>query len=173
MPFHFCLMHKTLNMKSILKTALTSALLCLLSFHANAQSSKYKCMLQMSNYVGEGAYIVVSLINPKGDYEKTIYVMGDDKKWYKTLKEWHKFYSKKPTDISATTGASVTGGDRSITTFEIDDSKINKGYKLRFESCVEDQKYNVNDIEIPLTAEGIAAKTEGKGYIRYVRLNKI
>ncbi len=160
-------------MKSIIRISLVGALLCLLSFQAAAQNSKYKCMLQMSNYMGEGAYVVVSLINPKGDYEKTLYVMGDDKKWYKTLKEWHKFYSKKPENISAKTGASVTGGDRSITTIEIEDAKINKGYKLRFETAVEDNKYYVNDIEIPLTTEGIAAKTEGKGYIRYVRLNKI
>ncbi len=160
-------------MKSILKISLTTVLICLLSFQATAQTSKYKCMLQMSNYMGEGAYVVVSLINPKGDYEKTLYVMGDDKKWYKTIKEWHKFYSKKPTDISAKTGASVTGGDRSITTIEIEDAKINKGYKLRFETAVEDQKYYTSDLEIPLTTEGIAAKTEGKGYIRYVRLNKI
>nr|WP_315150203.1 DUF2271 domain-containing protein [uncultured Flavobacterium sp.] len=159
-------------MKSILKISLI-AVICLLSFQATAQTSKYKCMLQMSNYMGEGAYIVVSLINAKGEYDKTLYVMGDDKKWHKTLKEWHKFYSKKPTDISAKTGASVTGGDRSMTTLEIEDSKINKGYKLRFESAVEDQKYYVTDLEIPLTTEGIAAKTEGKGYIRYVRLNKL
>jgi len=160
-------------MKSIIKISLISALMCLVSLQANAQESKYKCMLQMSNYMGEGAYVVVSLINSKGEYEKTLYVMGDDKKWYNTLKEWHKFHSKKPSNISAKTGASVTGGDRSITTIEIEDSKINKGYKLRFETAVEDQKYYVNDIEIPLTTEGLAAKTEGKGYIRYVRLNKI
>jgi hypothetical protein len=159
-------------MKSILKISLV-ALLFVSSFQATAQTGKYKCMLQMSNYMGEGAYIVVSLVNAKGEYDKTLYVMGDDKKWYKTLKEWHKFYSKKPTDISAKTGASVTGGDRSITTLEIEDSKINKGYKLRFESAVEDNKYYTTDLEIPLTTEGIAAKTEGKGYIRYVRLNKI
>ncbi|AOW09603.1 DUF2271 domain-containing protein [Flavobacterium gilvum] len=160
-------------MKSTLKIALTGTLILLLSFQASAQTSKYKCMLQMSNYAGEGAYIVVSLINPKGDYDKTLYVMGDDKKWYKTLKQWHKFYSKRPTDISATTGASVTGGDRSVTTLEIEDAKINKGYKLRFETAVEDNKYYTNDIEIPLTTEGIADKTEGKGYIRYVRLSRI
>ena len=160
-------------MKSILKIALAGAFTLLLSFQVTAQTSKYKCMLQMSNYAGEGAYVVVSLINAKGEYDKTLYVMGDDKKWYKTLKEWHKFYSKKPTDISAKTGASVTGGDRSMTTLEIEDSKINKGYKLRFETAVEDQKYYVTDLEIPLTTEGIADKTEGKGYIRYVRLNKI
>jgi hypothetical protein len=159
-------------MKSLLKKTLV-ALIILLSFQITAQTRKYKCMLQMSNYVGEGAYIVVSLINAKGEYEKTLYVMGDDKKWYKTVKEWHKFQSKKPENISAKTGASVTGGDRSITTIEIDDSKINKGYKLRFETAVEDNKYYVSDAEVPLTTEGLAAKTEGKGYIRYVRLNKI
>jgi len=160
-------------MKSIIKTALAGAFIFLISFQATAQSSKYKCMLQMSNYVGEGAYVVVSLINAKGEYEKTLYVMGDDKKWYNSLKEWNKFQTKKPSNISAITGASVTGGDRSITTIEIDNAKINSGYKLRFESAVEDQKYHVADVEIPLTTAGIAEKTEGKGYIRYVRLSKI
>lgn len=161
-------------MKSILKIALTSAFIFLLSFQTNAQSSKYKCMLQMNNYMGEGAYIVVSLVNANGEYEKTLYVMGDDKKWYKSLKEWNKFHSaQKSDDISAKTGASVTGGDRSVTTIEIENSKINKGYKLRFESAVEDQKYYVSDLEIPLTTEGLAEKTDGKGYIKYVRLNKI
>ncbi|RZK67235.1 MAG: DUF2271 domain-containing protein, partial [Pedobacter sp.] len=47
----------------------------------------------------------------------------------------------------------------------------NKGYKLRFETAVEDNKYYVKDAEIPLTTEGLAAKTEGTGYIRYVRLS--
>jgi hypothetical protein len=79
-----------------------------------AQTSKYKCMVQMTNYMGEGAYIVISLIDSKGAYEKTLYVMGSDKKWYNSLKEWNKFYKKKPANISAITGASVTGGDRSV-----------------------------------------------------------
>ncbi|WP_456312420.1 DUF2271 domain-containing protein [Pseudomonas shirazensis] len=149
-----------------------AAFVCLFSFQASAQTEKYKCLLQMSNYVGEGAYIVVSLIDAKGEYVETLSVMGDDKKWYKSIKEWYKFYTKKP-DISAKTGASVTGGDRSVTTFEIDASKINKGYKLRFETAVEDQKYHVTDAEILLTTEGIAEKAEGKGYIRYVKINKI
>ena len=90
-------------MKSILKITLTSAFIFLLSFNSNAQSSKYKCMLQMNNYMGEGAYIVVSLINANGEYEKTLYVMGDDKKWYKSLKEWNKFHTKKTEDHSSQT----------------------------------------------------------------------
>jgi hypothetical protein len=133
-------------------------------------STKYKCLIQMTNYTGEGAYIVVSLIDPKGNYEKTLRVMGPDKKWYKNLASWHKFYSKRPAAIDGITGASVTGGDRSVTVLEIDNSKINAGYKIRFESSVEDNKYHETDAEIPLTTEGLSAKTDGTGYIRYVRL---
>jgi hypothetical protein len=137
----------------------------------NAQSTKYKCMVQMTNYMGDGAYVVVSLIDSKGNYEKTLYVMGSDKKWYPNLKSWYKFYSKKPTNISATSGASVTGGDRSVTVIEIENSKINAGYKLRFESAVEDKNYNEKDVEVPLTTEGLSGKTDGTGYIRYVRFS--
>lgn len=135
------------------------------------QTNKYKCMVQMTNYMGEGAYIVVSLINPKGGYDKTLYVMGDDKKWYPDVIEWHKAYKAKPTNISAITGASVAGGDRSVVTIELEQNKLNAGYKLRFESSVEDKPYYVKDLEVPLTTAGLAAKTDGTGYIRYVRFS--
>jgi hypothetical protein len=123
----------------------------------------------MTNYMGDGSYIVISLIDPKGNYDKTLYVLGSDKKWYKTLKQWDAFYRKKPSNISAITGASVTGGDRSVNVIEVENSKINAGYKLRFESAVEDKNYNVKDLEIPLSTETLAAKSDGTGYIRFVR----
>jgi hypothetical protein len=158
-------------MKNICKFSLVAAMICSLPSIGFSQGGKYKCMLQMSNYMGEGAYVVVSLIDGKGNYEKTLYVMGSDKKWYPNLKQWHKAYSKKPSNISSITGASVTGGDRSMTVLEIDNSKINAGYKLRFETAVEDKEYHEKDAEVALTTEGLAAKTEGTGYIRYVRLS--
>ncbi len=138
-----------------------------------AGTAKYKCMIQMTNYVGEGAYIVISLIDSKDAYEKTLYVLGSDKKWYPDVKEWYKFHAKKPANISAVTGASVAGGDRSVNVIEIDQAKINAGYKIRFESAVEDKKYYVKDLEVPLTTEGLSAKSEGTGHIRYVRFNAI
>ena len=159
-------------MKSLIKIAGIVAFVFMCAVDGSAQTAKYKCLLQMSNYMGEGAYVAVSLINPKGEYEKTLYVMGDDKQWYNSLKEWYKFSSKKA-NVSAKTGASVTGGDRSVTTFEIETSKMDKGYKLRFETAVEDQKYHVGDVEISLTTVALTEKTDGKGYIRYVKLNKI
>lgn len=161
-------------MKLILKLSLVFTFVYLQVSNVSAQktgTTKYKCMVQMSNYMGEGAYVVVSLIDGKGAYEKTLYVMGSDKKWYKNLKSWHQFNSKKPANISAITGASVTGGDRSVTVLEIDNAKLNAGYKLRFETAVEDKPYYEKDVEIPFTTEGMAAKTDGTGYIRYVRFS--
>jgi hypothetical protein len=161
-------------MLKLMKPVMLAVVVCsILPFVSQAQkaSSKYKCMVQMTNYMGEGAYIVVSLIDPKGAYEKTLYVMGSDKEWYPDLKEWHKALSKKNGNISAITGASVAGGDRGIMNLDIETAKINKGYKLRFETSVEDKEYHLKDLEIPLTTEALTAKSDGTGYIRYVRFS--
>jgi len=150
------------------------SVLAMLAPHSSqAQTSKYKCLVQMSNYMGDGAYVVLSLVDSKGTYDKTLYVLGSDKKWYNSLKDWYKYYSKQKPNISAVTGASVTGGDRSVKVIQLEDAKINAGYKLRFESAVEDHKYYEKDIEIPLTSETLANKTDGSGYIKYVRFSKV
>ena len=160
-------------MKNITKLLLLVLFVLAFSPKVSAQEAKYKCMLQMSNYSGLEAYVIVSLIDSKGNYEKTLYVMGPDKQWYNGFKQWKKNAAKKNENLSGMTGASIASGDRSITTFSIDESKLNKGYKLRFESAVEDDNYYADDVEIPLTTEAITTKTEGKGFIRYVKLNKV
>ena len=110
----------------------------------------------MNSYEGEEAYVVISLINPQGAYEKTLYVLGPDKQWYKTLKDWHKFQTKSKEKLSAITGASVSGGDRAMKTIEI-----------------EDQKYHTTDAEIPLTTTALAELAVGNGYIRFFKLSKV
>lgn len=156
-----------------LKIAGLGLLAVLFSSASFAQTSKYKCMIQMQGYEGLEAYVVISLINPKGEYEKTLYVLGTDKQWYNTLKEWHKFETKVKSKLAAITGASVAAGDRTVKTIEIEDSKFDKGYKLRFESAVEEQKYHVTDVEVPLSTDKVTERAEGKGYIRFVKLSKV
>ncbi|MFC0605544.1 DUF2271 domain-containing protein [Winogradskyella pulchriflava] len=142
----------------------------LMSFTTITESTKYKCMIQMTNYYGEGAYIVISLINPEGDYEKTLHVKGEDDEWYNTVESWWDFYGKKRNNIDAITGATISGGERSISVIEIDNDKLDKGYKLRFEAAVEDQEYYTQDVELELTSANVKGKYEGNGFIRYVRL---
>lgn len=160
-------------MKSLNKYILTFLALTLFLNVSFAQTAKYKCLLQMSNYQGLGAYVVVALINPQDQYEKTLYVLGEDKQWYNSLKEWHKSLSKKNEKLSAVTKASVAAGNRSMMVFDLDVAKFNKGYKLRFETAVEDRDYYTADVEIPLTTDGVLEKKEGTGFIRYVKLTPV
>lgn len=160
-------------MKPYIKQIFILTCLCFFSIQGFAQNTKYKGMLQMTNYNGLEAYVVVSLIDAKGNYEKTLYMMGPDKKWYNGFKEWFSKLSKKKENLNAITGASIAGGNRATFSFMVDESKINKGYKIRFESAVEDQNYYIKDLEIPFTTDEITKKTDGTGYVRYVKLSKV
>ena len=123
----------------------------------------------MTNYKGEGAYVVVSIINPEGNYEETLYVQGNDSKWFFEITSWWSYYGKNKYKIDGISGSTVSAGERSISILSIDDSKIGKGYKLRFESAVEDENYFEKDIELELTKSNLLKKHSGNGFIRYVR----
>jgi hypothetical protein len=142
----------------------------LVAFVQPLETTNVKCMIQMTNYTGEGAYIVISLINPEGAYEETLYVQGKDKEWYSDIPEWWKFYGKRRPDIDAISGATISGGERKINVLKIPSDKIDAGYSIRFETAVEDQEYYTEDVQFELTSESVKSKREGKGYIRDVRM---
>ena len=129
-----------------------------------------KCLVQMTNYSGEGAYIIVSLVNSDAKYEKTLYILGDDPEWYYEITEWWSYFGKKRRHVDGITGATLSGGERKMFAFSLDPEMIDKGYSIRFETSVEDQGYFPSEIEIPLTSELPKNKIEGIGFIRYVRL---
>lgn len=161
-------------MKKIKIFKITSLLILILftnlGFKNKLERTSYKCMIQMNDYTGEGAYIIISLLNPEGKYEKTLYVHGDDDEWYSDITAWWTFHGKVRTDIDAITGATIHGSGKAITIIQIDNNKVDKGYKIRFESAVEDQEYYKNDVEFELTSKTINSKTEGHGFIDYVRM---
>lgn len=138
---------------------------------APAQSTTIKCMVQTVNYTGENAYIVISLMNPEGEYERTLHVMGDDPEWYHMFDEWWEFFGRERRNIDGRTGATLGAGQRRVVTLQVDENEIDKGYKIRFETQVEDHDYFPTDVEIPLTSSLPKAPVEGSGYIRYVRLS--
>lgn len=127
-------------------------------------------MLQMNSYDGEGAYVIISLINPNNEYEKTLYVLGKDEDWYADISGWWNYYGKKRYALDGITGATLSGGKTGVSIIEIEDAKIDAGYKIRFETAVEDLKYYTKDIEFELTSESVKSKKVGEGYINYVRM---
>lgn len=142
----------------------------LMTGFTKADTTPVKCLIQMTNYTGEGAYIIVSLLNPKGEYVETLYVQGKDPEWYSEISAWWKFYGKTKSNIDAISGETISGGERTVAILQIPADKIDKGFSLRFESSVEDKDYFKADIQFPLTAENLKSKQEGKGFIRYVRM---
>ncbi|MCA0957581.1 DUF2271 domain-containing protein [Muricauda ruestringensis] len=137
---------------------------------APTQTKTVKCLIQMTNYTGEGAYLVVSLLKPDGEYEQTLYVQGKDSEWYSEIPEWWKFYGKYRPNIDGISGETISGGERTVTVLQIPEDKIDKGYRIRFETSVEDQEYYMDDIQFELTSDNLKSKKEGKGFIRYVRM---
>jgi len=158
-------------MKKLMKTIPIGLLmLSMLASYAPTETKSVKCLIQMTNYSGEGAYLVVSLLNPSGEYEETLYVQGKDSEWYSEIPEWWKFYGKYLPKIDGISGETISGGERTVTVLQIPEDKIDKGYSLRFETSVEDQEYYKDDIQFELTSENLKSKKDGKGFIRYVRM---
>lgn len=161
-------------MNLIKKISLVMGIVTLFSLVAFAPKNnaikKYKCLVQLTNYEGEGAYVVVSLLSPEEKYEKTLYMFGPEKRWWEEFKNWWGFYKAIPQNIDALTGESIAGGERKIATLEIPIDKIDKGYSLLFESAVEDEEYYKKDVLMPLATQQMKKKIKGTGYIRYVRL---
>lgn len=141
------------------------------SINSNELTSKYKCMVQLKNYKGEGAYVVASVVDKDNNYIKTLHILGDDEKWYPDLEQWWSFIrTSKNNQVDAVTGATIAGGERSIFTFELDEYDLKAGNKLRFETAVEHLEYFEKDLEIVLENDNLKNKFEGTGYIRYVRI---
>lgn len=136
----------------------------------DSEPKSVKCMVQLINYEGEGAYIVASVVDQAGIYQTTLRVLGDDEEWYPDLPGWWGHYAPQKYPIDGITGATISGGERSIFGIQIEEKWIGQGYKIRFETSVEDQDYHEADLEFDLTQENLNTKLEGTGYIRYVRL---
>lgn len=141
-----------------------------ISWRYFSETKSVKCLIQLTNYGGEGAYIAVSLLNAEGTYEKTLYVGGFEEEWYPDMPEWYAFYNDDWESIDGITGASIQSGGRKITSLKIPADKLDAGYKLRFETSVEDESYFSQDVEVELTSESITKTIEGTGYIRMVKM---
>lgn len=143
----------------------------LTGFYKSTDTIPVKCMIQMKNYTGEAAYVIISLIDEDNNYKQTLYVQGKDDEWFSEIISWWSFYGKYRPNIDAISGATIGSGKRIVNNFIIPNDVFGKGYKLRFETAVEDATYYEQDIEIDLNSVfDVNKQIQGKGYIRYVRI---
>ena len=159
-------------MKDIRKLFIVALVGLILTSFTASDSATYKCLIQLQNYTGLGAYIVVSVVDGDNHYQQTLQVLGPDDEWYPDWQAWWHFREKGKHNpsVDAITGASIQRGERSVFTMNIDKKYIDSGHVLRFESAVEDQEYHKSDLEFELTSANLKGKFDGTGYIRYVRV---
>jgi hypothetical protein len=147
------------------------SVLSLVGFNSNDEKVPVKCMIQMKDYTGEAAYVIISLIDNHNNYLKTLYIQGKDNKWFSEITSWWTFYGKYRPNIDAISGATIGSGKRLMNKFDVPNDAFGKGYKLRFETAVEDNAYYEQDIEVALlSVSGLNSKIQGKGYISYIRM---
>ena len=70
-------------MQSFFKILLVPFLLLFLPIEEEVE---IKCLLEIMDYRGEGAYFVISVLDKEENYIKTVYVLGDNKSWFSELK---------------------------------------------------------------------------------------
>ena len=133
-------------------------------------SKNYKCMLQLVNYQGEGAYIIVSVLDAEGQYQETLRVIGKDAQWYPDLKEWYAYFTASKQAVDGLSGATISGGERTVFSFNLNEKYMDSNHILRIETAVEDQEYHIDDVKLPIISDAFSGKVEGSGYVRYIKL---
>ena len=136
-----------------------------------------KCKIEMIEYRGEGAYIAVSLMDENGKYLKTLHVLGEDKTWFFDMRLfWANLKSNGLIDddayythVDGITGPTIGGGKNLVVPLLLNKSEIGKGYKILFETAVEDKGYFKSDLNFELTEKSLNDNFEGTGFIKSVR----
>ena len=141
-----------------------------LSFASVAQGKEATAMVQMTNYEGKEAYLAVYLVNPKGRYQKTLWVSGRERIYYSYLSRWWRYLARAPQELDAITGASAGAGDRVSLKFDLEDDWIDAGYLIRIESAVEGGGINPQDVVYELKTENSGGRAAGTGYVRNLRI---
>lgn len=141
----------------------------LLAFALPVQAKEAVVLVQLNEYNGPEAYFHVYLVNPKGKFDRTLWVSGPDKIWWPDSKRWFGYHSRARENVDGVTGASTAPGARSVMRIDIDPALVDAGYKLRVETSVENADNVQTDAEVDLTKANQRQKIAGTGYVRYIR----
>lgn len=156
------------NVFCLLRNTVAASVLCsLVPNIAAAKDSTF--LVQLNDYDGHEAYFSLYLVDPQGKYVRTLYVSGDEERWYPDQPRWWKYVGRAGEDVSAVAGASTAPGDRSVIRVDLEEEVLDTGYSVRVDTSVEDQSNFPTDVDTPLSADAQGDKIPGTGYVRYLR----
>ena len=71
--------------------------------------------------------------------------------------------------IDGISGPTISNGERRVFQIKVPQNLFNNGYRLRFETAVEDKAYHMNDINIALNTESLKQTHMGQGFIKKIQ----
>lgn len=148
--------------------ALTTAL----TVPALASARPVTFTVDMTRYLGGGAYVVLYVTDASGAYAGSLWMAGGKSKYYKHLSDWYRATRGDTRQVDGITGASVGAGRRLEITLNLQDAIFDAGYTLHADAAVENLReflglrHGAREVLIPLTARGGSAA--GRGYIKSV-----
>lgn len=123
---------------------------------------------QLSNYGGDGAYVVMYVTDRAGRYQGTLWVAGHKAKYYRHLRDWYRA-TGGTAKVDGVTGASVGAGKTLRATLDLSDTLLDAGYEVHIDTAVEDMKEYPSEVVVPLTTSGANKTVKGSGYVKSFR----
>jgi len=124
---------------------------------------------QLTNYGGDGAYVVMYVTDRAGRYQGTLWMAGAKAKYYRHLSAWYRMTGNGGARIDGITGASVGAGRTLRATLDVADTLIDAGYEIHVDTAVENMNENPSEVVVPLTTSGAGKAVTGRGYVKSFR----
>lgn len=126
---------------------------------------------QIASYQGPNAYLAVYVTKPDGTYDSTLWVAGQNGRYYQHLRSWVRGISAAGGNIDGISGASVGSGRTLKVTANLADSLIDAGYQIHVDSAVENGGEYPNNIVMPLTTANSGVAMAGNGYVQSLTIS--
>lgn len=149
-------------MKSLLATL---ALTTTLALPGLASARPVTMTTTLTEYGGDGAYLVLYVTDPSGRYVGSLWMAGGKSKYHEHLSDWYAATGGDPAQIDGITGASVGAGRSLEITLDLADALFDAGYTLHIDAAVEDMRDSPNEIAVPLTTAGAGTPVAGRRYV--------
>lgn len=148
------------------KIASVLALASAMTVAEQAQAREVTFTTQLKNYGGDGAYVVIYLLDSAGQYKGTLWMAGGRPRYYRHLTDWRRASGGNLGEIDGITGASVGSGRTLAIKADLADALIDAGYQIRIDTAVENMSENPADVTVPFTTKRAGKPVSGHGYVR-------
>jgi hypothetical protein len=121
-------------------------------------------------YGGNGAYVVLYVTDPSGQYRGTLWMAGGKAKYYRHLADWQRGSGGAASEIDGITGASIGSGKTLKVSVDLADALIDAGYQIHVDTAVEDGADHPSEVVAPLATKASGTPATGKGYVKSLKV---